>query len=387
MKTKWIYHTIILIGVITLISGFLIVFSAYAQGRNLEVKYPGSGAPTTTNTPLSVYLEYIFHYSMIIAGVIALGVFVVGGVRYLISAGNPAVIDDARDQIFSGFLGLVILLSSYLLLNTINPDLVNIKEPTLEVTCLSYCDKPSSKWPSNCKDFCGDLNNPFKNPGIYLLTKNYKKGDKCVNYAGRKGNCLFTNGNISDLQEFDGKINKISCVNPDFYNNWAILFEGSNYTGQCRIFPFQKTGKNKPTLVSGGDDWGKVNKPSSVIVFKHSNRPTFCTATLYTKPNYQGDSITIGKMYNNPQNLPNKFDNNVRSIKIHGHGIVILFKDKDAKGDCYVTTQSIADLSNTDMGSCLTMVDTGIGIPGFATIQYPWYKPCASSIGVYATKH
>ena len=115
---------------------------AYAQGRNLEVKYPGSGAPTTTNTPLSVYLEYIFHYSMIIAGVIALGVFVVGGVRYLISAGNPAVIDDARDQIFSGFLGLVILLSSYLLLNTINPDLVNIGEPKIVKTEISP-EKPA----------------------------------------------------------------------------------------------------------------------------------------------------------------------------------------------------------------------------------------------------
>lgn len=47
------------------------------------------------------------------------------------SVGNPAKMQDAKEQIFSAFLGIVILLFSYLILATINPQLVMFRIPTL----------------------------------------------------------------------------------------------------------------------------------------------------------------------------------------------------------------------------------------------------------------
>lgn len=98
----------------------------FAQ-RELEVKYPtilGVTPKTVEGTQLPEYVKYIFNFAIIIAGIIAFGVIVFGGVRWLTSAGDPTKLRDAKDQIFAAFLGLIILLSSYLILTTINPQLV-----------------------------------------------------------------------------------------------------------------------------------------------------------------------------------------------------------------------------------------------------------------------
>lgn len=54
-----------------------------------------------------------------------------GGFRFLTSTGNPAAIKDARDQILAGFLGLVIIFGSYVILNEINPDLISLRIPQI----------------------------------------------------------------------------------------------------------------------------------------------------------------------------------------------------------------------------------------------------------------
>ena len=72
--------------------GFLLIFLlasfCFAQ-RELEVQYPqipGVEAPTTVKTPLSDYVRYIFNFSLMIAGLIAFGVFILGGAKHLTSA-------------------------------------------------------------------------------------------------------------------------------------------------------------------------------------------------------------------------------------------------------------------------------------------------------------
>lgn len=48
-----------------------------------------------------------------------------GGVRWLLAAGKPGEIEKAKTQITNAIFGLILLLSSFVILNTINPDLVN----------------------------------------------------------------------------------------------------------------------------------------------------------------------------------------------------------------------------------------------------------------------
>ena len=113
---------------------FLVLFSvlilsnfSFAQ-KPLEVDYPKVfGEKLPENPLLPEYIKYIFNLALLIGGLIAFGALVSGGFRYMSSVGSPATMDDAKNQITAGILGLIILLSSYLVLTTVNPQLVILK--------------------------------------------------------------------------------------------------------------------------------------------------------------------------------------------------------------------------------------------------------------------
>jgi len=115
---------------------FLGACFVFVQARELEIKYPGlpSGVevPATTETAFPVYVRYIFNLAIMIAGIVAFGALVFGGIRYLTSGGSPSTQKDASGQIAAAFFSLIILLSSYLILFTIDPELVVFSSPSLE---------------------------------------------------------------------------------------------------------------------------------------------------------------------------------------------------------------------------------------------------------------
>lgn len=78
---------------------------------------------------LPLYFKYFFNLSLIVVTIICIAVSIYGGVLFLISGGSPVTMADAKKWVFSGILGLAILFSSYLLLVTINPQLVIFEIP------------------------------------------------------------------------------------------------------------------------------------------------------------------------------------------------------------------------------------------------------------------
>ena len=101
---------------------------SFAQ-RELEVPIPGMAKKPL----LPEYIVGIYNFALMIIGIVVFGALLYGGFRYLTSAGKPAAISDAKDQIFSAILGLIILFSSYIILTTINPELTIIGEPGKEI--------------------------------------------------------------------------------------------------------------------------------------------------------------------------------------------------------------------------------------------------------------
>ena len=117
-----------------LIPSISLVFAQNAQkNKGLEVSYPDVGtgidAPQTVKVYFPYYIQYIYKFAVIAGGIIALLALVYGGVRYLTSAGNPSATKDAREQIFAGLIGLVVILGSYVVLYEINPDLTSLELP------------------------------------------------------------------------------------------------------------------------------------------------------------------------------------------------------------------------------------------------------------------
>lgn len=125
---------------------FFILLLFFLLGANfvfaLEIIYPrvpGAVPPQdfiNTAPPediFALYVKYLVNLFIWIAGILALAGLIYGGILYLVSTGKPDRMASAKSQINAAFFGLLILLSSYLILNTINPQLTELRLEPLEL--------------------------------------------------------------------------------------------------------------------------------------------------------------------------------------------------------------------------------------------------------------
>jgi hypothetical protein len=112
---------------------FLFIFANSGKCvRPFEVTYPRiAGEELTVSEGLPGYVKYIFHLAVGIIGFVIFGVLIYNGIRYLVSAGNPQQMADARTGILYAFLGGILLFCSFLIFETINPQLKILKLPPI----------------------------------------------------------------------------------------------------------------------------------------------------------------------------------------------------------------------------------------------------------------
>ncbi|MBI5230388.1 MAG: D-alanyl-D-alanine carboxypeptidase family protein [Candidatus Magasanikbacteria bacterium] len=79
------------------------------------------------------YAAGVYKYLLLIAGIIAAVRIFAGGFNYTIAGGDSQKIEEAKSGIAHALIGLVLVLGSYLLLYTINPDLVQFKSLKIRV--------------------------------------------------------------------------------------------------------------------------------------------------------------------------------------------------------------------------------------------------------------
>jgi len=82
---------------------------------------------TTSSDLLAKYIQAIYNYGLAIGGILAAIVLMAGGVLWLVSAGNDSKITQAKELILGSIIGILILFGSWIILNTINPDLLKLK--------------------------------------------------------------------------------------------------------------------------------------------------------------------------------------------------------------------------------------------------------------------
>ncbi len=92
------------------------------------------------------YVNAIIKLSIVIAAVLAVVMITLGGFQYMTSE-SMGLKQEGKDKIKNAFLGLVILASSFLILNTINPALLNfnLNIQTVGVPGNSNSAAPSSQ--------------------------------------------------------------------------------------------------------------------------------------------------------------------------------------------------------------------------------------------------
>lgn len=323
--------------IILILTVFLL--TDFALANELEVPLPGIGGGEITETPiLPDYVKYIFNFAIGLAGLIAFLMLVYGGFRYLISSGNPSATSEANSQIFAGLTGLVVILGSWLLLTTINPQLIVIN-PELEESGLVIGETP----------------------GVYLCA-----GENCQ---------LFNSSQSFIGNDLDGQVTAVKFSNADGVKYGAVLHRDKNYRGGCSVCK-----NDNCDLSAVGNDI------SSVHVFIQADSSQGEGVTLYEVENYNrrcgeecyqtcppspcGDDCTgikigifgdqgPGSCWGSfTSSKPDLNAGKIWSVEINEEGkwLAALFRGSEYTGDCEVFT--ISD-PNTQIDNYLGRVSIG----------------------------
>jgi len=135
MSIKTQKNLIFFIVIFTAISILLPIGFLYAQEESESPTDP-TYVPLVEDLPtapgvenidtLGGYIQTIFFIAIIVAGVLAVLQITIGGITYMISEGFGAK-SGAKNQIKMAILGFILAISSVFILEIINPDLINFK--------------------------------------------------------------------------------------------------------------------------------------------------------------------------------------------------------------------------------------------------------------------
>ncbi len=116
------------------------------------------------------YISKLYEWTISVTGILAGIMIMVGGLLYLTAGGSPERVANAKDFIGNALIGLILALSSYFLLQTVNPALLDLKFPKVPLVA------PAVKFTQFCEDLkeagievepevpgktmCGDLGIP-----------------------------------------------------------------------------------------------------------------------------------------------------------------------------------------------------------------------------------
>ena len=110
---------------------FLVIpIFTFAQAT-ISPAIPGMTTAATSSTPPGVFVGGFYNFALMIGGVLAFGAIVYGGILYAASAGNPSKQSEGKELVKGALFGLLLLAGAYLILYTVNPNLVNLALPTL----------------------------------------------------------------------------------------------------------------------------------------------------------------------------------------------------------------------------------------------------------------
>ncbi|MEK7209468.1 MAG: pilin [Patescibacteria group bacterium] len=113
-----------------LIAGLILPLLA---GAALEIDFPQiSGVKPTDNFGPANWVNYLFVFGIAVVGLAILGTVIYAGVLYLTAGDNSGKVTEAKDRLWGALIGFVILMGSYIILRTINPQLVDIKNPQID---------------------------------------------------------------------------------------------------------------------------------------------------------------------------------------------------------------------------------------------------------------
>ncbi len=123
----------IVIFIATIIFVFLLGVG-FANAQNYVPLVPLPGIEKDVGISLENYLGAMFKIGIGLAGVFAVLMIIIGGIEFIGGASSPSARTEAKGRITNAILGLILALGSWLILNTVNPALLQTKLEIEKVT-------------------------------------------------------------------------------------------------------------------------------------------------------------------------------------------------------------------------------------------------------------
>ena len=231
---------------------------------DLGVPYPEiSGQTITANTKLPDYILYLFNTGMSIGFFSVVISLTIAGVMYFLSPVKPDLLANAKDRISGAISGLLILILTYLIITTINPQLnIFTLTPLPDSNPSMFCN-------NNRQCAVGETGNPCttnfdcKPPGVYF----YKQSGCSDNSA--KPNTT----NVLDLNELKNKVTSVGMqqgsANGTYYV--SILYNNTNLWGRCQYLnPNEKCHSVTPFAASASIHVYDFNPKGDVYFYRKS---------------------------------------------------------------------------------------------------------------------
>ncbi len=100
----------------------------------LEIDFPSiAGFKPGDSFGPADWIRYIFVFGLSLVGLAIIYTVIYAGIIWMIAGDNSGKISDAKKRLQDALIGLLILLGSYILLNTIDPNLVTLKQNIIQV--------------------------------------------------------------------------------------------------------------------------------------------------------------------------------------------------------------------------------------------------------------
>lgn len=163
---------------------------------------------------LGDYIAGIYKYLLGISTTIAIVMIMVGGLQWSLGGQSPEAIGKAKTRIKNAVTGLILLLSTYLILFTVNPKLIGLQFPELDVIkhvnleaiiaeavtacadvkgtvgkCSATTLTTPSGWNSSLTDIVNSVASTEKVDAILIATHIQKETSGNINYSRSIGPC------------------------------------------------------------------------------------------------------------------------------------------------------------------------------------------------------
>lgn len=165
------------------------------------------------------YMTDLYDYFIYLAGVLAVIVIMIGGFQWVSAGGNQSKIGEAKERISGAIIGLILALGSYMILETINPNLLSMRMPRVRnITAVpikfSTEDHIKARAEALKENIACNSNLECSKYDLICAPKNSNNGNQkiCMNQSYDNGQC---DEDDDCLQGLKCDTSGFKCVVPD----------------------------------------------------------------------------------------------------------------------------------------------------------------------------